>query len=139
LRAFESDLTDAPDLFPPLVALAAHCRGRSVLRGAGRLAHKESDRALALVRMFRALGGDIRREGDGLMVDGERGIAGGTVHAGGDHRMAMAAAVAALGAAGPVTVAGAECVGKSYPDFFTDLTALGAHLSQSTSRSSPPA
>ena len=126
LQAFEIDLSDAPDLFPPLVALAVHARGRSVLGGAGRLAHKESDRASALVRMFAALGGDVRRDGDALVVAGGGGLAGGTVDAGGDHRMAMAAAVAALGAAGPVTIRGAQCVRKSYPDFFGDLASLGA-------------
>ncbi|HOB53699.1 MAG TPA: 3-phosphoshikimate 1-carboxyvinyltransferase [Acidobacteriota bacterium] len=135
-RAFEIDLTDAPDLFPPLVALAVHARGRSVLGGADRLAHKESDRATALIRMFTGLGGDVRREGDVLVVVGGRRLTGGTVDAGGDHRMAMAAAVAALGAAGPVTIVGAECVRKSYPDFFADLATLGARLVRPAAQSS---
>ncbi|HPB29635.1 MAG TPA: 3-phosphoshikimate 1-carboxyvinyltransferase [Acidobacteriota bacterium] len=135
-RAFEVDLTDAPDLFPPLVALAVHCRGRSAMRGADRLAHKESDRATALIRMFTRLGGDVRREGDVLVVVGGRRLVGGTVDAGGDHRMAMAAAVAALGAAGPVTIVGAECVRKSYPDFFADLATLGANLVRPAAQSS---
>jgi len=135
LRAFEIDLTDAPDLFPPLVALAVHARGRSVLGGAERLAHKESDRATALVRMFTMLGGDVRREGNTLMVAGGRRLVGGTVDAGGDHRMAMAAAVAALGATGPVTITGAECIRKSYPEFYADLSALGARIRRISSRS----
>ena len=136
LCAFEIDLTDAPDLFPPLVALAVHARGRSVLGGAERLAHKESDRATALIRMFTRLGGDVRREGNVLVVAGGHRLAGGTVDAGGDHRMAMAAAVAALGASAPVTIVGAECIRKSYPDFFADLATLGARCVRLAARSS---
>jgi len=124
LRAFEFDAGECPDLFPPLVALAAHCLGTSRLQGADRLRHKESDRAAALVETFSRLGIGIVRRGDTLEVQGGP-VSGGEVDPRQDHRLAMAAAVAALCAAAPVRIGQAGCVGKSYPGFFEDLRALG--------------
>jgi len=126
LDQFEFDATHCPDLFPPLVALATSCRGTSVLRGAGRLRHKESDRAAALVEQFGRIGGRVRHDGDTLVVEGAPPT-GGEAEACGDHRIAMALAVGALAAAGPVTVHGHECVSKSYPAFFEDLDELQGH------------
>lgn len=123
LRAFEFDATDCPDLFPPLVALASACSGRSRIAGAGRLKAKESDRALVLIEEFGALGIKVSREGDALEVQGGTCRAG-TVRAHGDHRIAMAAAVAALRAEGSVTIEGSECVAKSWPGFFGDLDSI---------------
>ncbi len=136
LRAFEFDATDCPDLFPPLAALAAFCEGRTLLRGAGRLRVKESDRAAALSEELGKLGVEISVEGDEMRVLGRAPGAYGTsaprraevVDPRGDHRIAMAAAVAALAGAGPAEIRGAECVSKSYPDFFRDLSALGARV-----------
>ena len=121
LSAFEFDATDCPDLFPPLVALASVCKGETRLRGAGRLKAKESDRASVLRDEFGALGVEILVEGDNMVVRGGRGIEGGRVEAHGDHRIAMAAAVAALVARGGVSIQGEECVAKSWPSFFEDL------------------
>jgi 3-phosphoshikimate 1-carboxyvinyltransferase len=123
LEAFEFDATDCPDLFPPLVALACHCKGRSVIQGTERLRHKESDRALALVREFRKMGAHIRVQGGTMEVTGGR-LKGGEVCSHNDHRIAMACAVAGLGSEKGVAIREWACVAKSYPQFFDDLEAL---------------
>jgi len=124
LGAFEFDARDCPDLFPPLVALALACEGESELRGASRLRAKESDRAAALSEEFAKLGASVAVEGDLMRVRGfgrGRKIAGGRVDSRGDHRIAMAAAVASLLASAPVEIEGSECVAKSWPNFFEDM------------------
>ncbi len=120
LRDFDFDATDCPDLFPPLVALAANCKGESRITGVGRLHSKESNRAKSLSETFAKLGIHVRIEEDALVVRGGK-ITGGTVSAHGDHRIAMSAAIAALTADGPVHITGADAVNKSYPGFFDDL------------------
>ncbi|MCE1197082.1 3-phosphoshikimate 1-carboxyvinyltransferase [bacterium] len=117
---FAFDATDCPDLFPPLAALAARCDGTSSIRGVHRLRGKESDRAASLKAAFDELGCPVSFDGDVMLIRG--GAAkGGKVDAAGDHRIAMAAAVAALGASGDVEIVGSECVAKSWPAFFEDL------------------
>ena len=125
---FTFDATDCPDLFPPLVALACHCEGESIIKGISRLKHKESDRATVLKEEFGKLGVTITLQDDFMHVLGGQGLAGGRVCAQGDHRIAMALGVAALGARGPVMIEEAESVGKSYPGFWADLKSLGASL-----------
>jgi 3-phosphoshikimate 1-carboxyvinyltransferase len=123
LRAFEFDATNCPDLFPPLAALACSCRGKTVLLGASRLAHKESDRAAVLAQELGRLGADIKVIGDRMEIRGGR-LRGGTLDAHGDHRIAMAGAVAALNSESGVTIKDEKCVSKSYPGFFEDLESL---------------
>jgi len=123
LSPFVFDATHCPDLFPPLVSLAACCEGRSTIFGARRLAHKESDRANALKEEFAKLGITISIEEDRMEVSGGV-IRGGEVDSHNDHRIAMACAVAALQSQGEVIVGTPESVGKSYPRFFEDLEAL---------------
>jgi 3-phosphoshikimate 1-carboxyvinyltransferase len=123
LRAFEFDATDCPDLFPPLVSLAAHCPGKTVIHGVNRLAHKESDRASALIKEFANLGITLKTMDNALEVEGGQ-VHGGSVDSHGDHRIAMAGAVAALRADSDVIITGDKAVNKSYPDFFTDLEGL---------------
>ena len=123
LRSFEFDATDCPDLFPPLVALAAACEGESRIAGAARLRGKESDRALALSEEFGALGIKVSVDDDMMTVRGGD-IKGGKVSSRNDHRIAMACAVAALVADGEVNIDGTECVAKSWPGFFEDLAAF---------------
>ncbi len=123
LAPFAFDASDCPDLFPPLVALASACTGTSRLSGAGRLRHKESDRAASLSDVFRRLGCAIAVTGDVMEVTGGM-LAGGTVDPRGDHRIAMAAAVAGLVSRDGVLVQSSECVRKSYPGFFEDLESL---------------
>ncbi|MBE2231266.1 MAG: 3-phosphoshikimate 1-carboxyvinyltransferase [Chitinophagaceae bacterium] len=128
LTAFDFDATDCPDLFPPLVALAAYAEGISSIKGVSRLAHKESNRALTLQEEFGKMGLKIEIEGDLMRVYGGQGLTGASVHSHHDHRIAMACAVAALRADGPVVIEQANAVNKSYPGFFRDLEKLGAKL-----------
>lgn len=125
LRPFRFDASDCPDLFPPLAALALGCPGASEIAGAHRLRHKESDRAAALREEFAKLGGRIEVNGDIMTVNGCR-LSGGKASARGDHRIAMALALGALTARGPVEIEGDESVAKSYPGFFRDLEKLGS-------------
>jgi len=127
LKAFEFDATDCPDLFPPLVALAACCEGVTVIHGVSRLAHKESNRGLTLRDEFGKMGLKVELDGDRMLVHGGR-LRGATVHSRHDHRIAMACAVGALKADGPVTIEEAEAINKSYPDFYDDLKLMGGQL-----------
>jgi 3-phosphoshikimate 1-carboxyvinyltransferase len=128
LKAFHFDATDCPDLFPPLVALASVCQGSSFIQGVGRLAHKESDRALTLQEEFGKLGVEILIHGDTMGIHGNAILRAARVHSRHDHRIAMATAVAALRADGPVMIEKAEAINKSYPAFFDDLTKLGVSV-----------
>jgi 3-phosphoshikimate 1-carboxyvinyltransferase len=125
LLAFEFDATDCPDLFPPLVALAAVCNGVSKIKGVSRLAHKESDRGITLQAEFKKLGINITLEGDTMKIYGGTDIQSNTVFSQHDHRIAMACGVAALSANGPVEIVDAESINKSYTDFFEHLIQLG--------------
>jgi 3-phosphoshikimate 1-carboxyvinyltransferase len=121
LRAFEFDATHCPDLFPALAALAAAAEGVSVLHGTSRLVHKESNRAEAIREEYGKLGIEVDLSEENVMRIRGGAVRPAVVSSHGDHRMAMSLAVAALRADGPVTIEGAECVAKSYPDFFRDL------------------
>lgn len=125
LKAFHFDATDCPDLFPPLVALAAYCEGFSVINGVKRLTHKESDRSLTLQEEFGKMGLKIELQDDLMIIHGGEGLNGALVHSHHDHRIAMACAVAALRAQGDTTIEVAEAIGKSYPSFYDHLVQLG--------------
>ena len=129
LEAFHFDATDCPDLFPPLVALAAYCEGTTVIEGVSRLAHKESDRALTLQQEFAKMGVIIKLQDDLMLIEGGGKINGAALHSRHDHRIAMAGAVAALKAEGPSTIDEAEAINKSYPVFYEHLQQLGADVS----------
>ncbi len=120
LRPFEFDATHTPDLFPPLVALAAYCNGVSTIKGVSRLLHKESNRSLTLKEEFKKMNIGIELNGDIMKVHG--GIVhGAKVVSHNDHRIAMACAVAAIAAKGRTEIMDASAVEKSYPGFFNDL------------------
>jgi len=127
LKAFHFNATDCPDLFPPLVALAAYCDGASVIEGVHRLTHKESNRALTLQEEFGKMGVEINFQDDLMLIKGGKGVKRASVHSRHDHRIAMACAVAALGANGDVTIDEAEAVNKSYPQFWVHLDGLKAN------------
>ena len=129
LKAFHFNATECPDLFPPLVALAANCNGKSVIEGTKRLVHKESNRAVTLQEEFEKMGVQIDLQDDLMIIHGGGGIKSATVHSRHDHRIAMACAVAALKADGPVQIGKADAVNKSYPDFYEHLKLLGANVS----------
>lgn len=119
------DLSDCPDLLPPLAVMAAVRHGTTRFTHAARLRLKESDRLETVARMLKAIGGAVTEEEDGLTVYGVSTLPGGTVDGAGDHRIVMAAAVAATRCQGSVVIRGAEAVKKSYPNFWRDYEALG--------------
>lgn len=119
------DLSQTPDLAPALAVLACAAHGQTSFIGAGRLRIKESDRISAIVGMLGALGGNIQEFDDAFVINGPVRLSGGVVDGKGDHRIVMAAAIAALFAIGPVVIKGADAVEKSYPRFFEDLKSVG--------------
>lgn len=126
LKAFHFNATECPDLFPPLVALASYCEGKTVIEGATRLTHKESNRALTLQQEFGKLGIQIDLQDDLMIIHGGTGVKGAVTHSHHDHRIAMACAVAALQATGETTIEEAHAINKSYPDFYNHIQQLGA-------------
>ena len=128
----EIDARHVPDLVPALAVAAARLPQRTVITGAARLRLKESDRLATTAGMLRALGHDCAITDDGLVINGGEpapcGLPAREVDGANDHRIVMAAAVAAAFADRPVRIAGAEAVEKSYPDFFRDFTELGGTL-----------
>jgi 3-phosphoshikimate 1-carboxyvinyltransferase len=131
LRGFTFDATHCPDLFPPLTALAAACDGVTEIAGVSRLTHKESNRGAALRHEFGKMGVRVDVDGDRMIVCGAV-PRGAVIDSHGDHRMAMAAAVAALRASGPVLIDNPDCVAKSYPGFFDAVARLGARVERCT-------
>lgn len=126
LKAFQFNATECPDLFPPLVALAAYCKGTTVIEGVTRLTHKESNRALTLQEEFGKMGISIELQDDLMLIKGGDGVKGASVYSHHDHRIAMACAVAALKATGETVISEAQAVSKSYPDFYEHIQSLGA-------------
>jgi len=104
------------DELPVLCVIATAAEGETVISDAAELRVKESDRIAVIARGLRALGGEVEERPDGLTVYGSR-LHGGRVGSAGDHRIAMAFAVAGLLAGGPVTVEGAESIAVSFPEF----------------------
>lgn len=124
LRGIGIDASQIPDLVPVLATVAAYAEGRTVIYGASRLRLKESDRLASVSAMLSGIGADISQTDDGLIINGGAPLKGGTVDSCNDHRIAMSAAVASVASLGTVTVTGAECVSKSYPDFWNLPTFL---------------
>jgi 3-phosphoshikimate 1-carboxyvinyltransferase len=108
----------------PVLATLGTFGGSVTVSGAGELRVKESDRIAELVAGLRLMGADADERPDGFQVRSGTRLTGGTVHAHHDHRLAMAFAIAALGATGPTTIEGADAVAVSYPAFFEDLERL---------------
>jgi 3-phosphoshikimate 1-carboxyvinyltransferase len=112
------------DELPILAVAATQLSGRTVISGARELRVKESDRIAAMAAGLKAMGAAIEEREDGWAIDGPTRLRGAAVESLGDHRVAMALAVAGLLAEGETQVAGAECVAVSYPGFWDDLEAL---------------
>ncbi len=121
LNSFEADLTDAPDLFPLLAVMAASCEGRCKLRGLHRLVHKESNRAESIAGLLSQLEVVFEIVADEIIITGRNSFPAIKYNCPNDHRMAMAAALAAMNSKGALEIENAECVNKSYPDFWKDL------------------
>ena len=124
LRGVTIDAAPIPDLIPVLSVVAALADGETQIVNAARLRLKESDRLESTAAMLRALGAQVEVHDSGLTVTGRPTLTGGTVDPQHDHRIAMAAATAACGCTAPVTVHDCACTDKSYPRFWTDLSAL---------------
>ena len=124
---YQIDASGIPDLVPAIAAYACLKPGRTRFVHAERLRIKESDRLKTVAGTLSALGADIRETPDGLIIDGKEKLRGGSVSACNDHRIAMMAAVAAVGCENTVEISGAEAVNKSYPAFWSDFNALGGH------------
>lgn len=125
LQGIVIDVADCPDLVPILTVLAANSRGTTHIIHAGRVRLKECDRLHAMTVELNKLGANIQEEPEGLLIHGVGQLHGGCVSSWGDHRIAMALAVATQLCQGKVIIEGAECVKKSYPGFWKDFSKLG--------------
>ncbi|TMF09752.1 MAG: 3-phosphoshikimate 1-carboxyvinyltransferase [Chloroflexi bacterium] len=119
-----ADVAAAIDEIPTLLVLATQAEGVTSIDGAGELRVKESDRIATMAEGLRRMGAIVEERPDGVSVKGPTGLRGAAVESHGDHRVAMALAVAALVASGPTTIEDADCVAVSYPNFFTQLQEL---------------
>jgi 3-phosphoshikimate 1-carboxyvinyltransferase len=128
LLPIDIDVRQTPDIVPPIVAMASCADGDSRIAGVGRLRYKESNRVERLVSEFGKLGAEAKVVDDSLVISGADSLSGGRVDPAGDHRIAMALAVAGLRARGETEIVGADCVSKSYPVFFHDLAGLGGRV-----------
>lgn len=127
LKAIKADLSEIPDLLPILAAAASLCDGDSVFYNGERLRYKETDRLQTTAQMIRDLGGKAEETKDGLIIHGG-GLSGGETSSFGDHRIAMAASIAALKCEREVVIDRGEAVNKSYPNFYEDYKTLGGHV-----------
>lgn len=127
-NAVDVDARDIPDLVPVCAALACYSNGASKIYNAKRLRCKESDRLLSLYAELKKMGAEITMNEDSLTIRGPCAMHGATIDPHNDHRIAMACAVATLGAKGETEIQNSECVKKSYPTFFEDLRSLGADI-----------
>ena len=127
----ELDVSQCPDLVPPLAVHAAVRSGTTRIVNAARLRIKESDRLATVTATLNALGARIEEYPDSLTIHGVDALSGGvSVDCCNDHRIAMMAAVAATRCKAPVTLTGAQCVDKSYPTFWEDYAALGGQIEE---------
>jgi 3-phosphoshikimate 1-carboxyvinyltransferase len=130
LNPFVFDASNSPDLFPALVALAANCDGVSHIKGVERLLSKESNRAKTLQSEFGKIGVKIELRDDFMVIEGSTtkiGLKNVTINSHNDHRIAMSAAVGAVGlldSGSKIIIENAGCVNKSYPGFWNDFETL---------------
>jgi len=117
----------AIDEFPLIFALAACANGETVVTGATELRHKESDRITVMIQALTELGIDAEEFADGARIAGGQ-PGGGTVDSHGDHRVAMALAVAGMMATAPVTILNVDNVATSFPGFVPTMQNLGLDL-----------
>lgn len=123
LKAFSFNAEECPDLVPPLAALATHCSGTSTIYGTKNLKHKESDRATVIASRFGTMGISVDTFPDRMEIHGGKPRES-VIDPAGDHRIAMACAVAALNGEGQIGITNEGCVAKSYSNFFQDLTSI---------------
>lgn len=128
LRGIEIDAKNIPDLVPVLALAASVAQGRTLIKNAGRLQFKESDRLFTVAKTLSDLGSNIAQTENGLIITGKKRLTGGRINAFGDHRIAMMASIASVVCENPVIIDNAEAVNKSYPTFFRDFASLGGKV-----------
>ncbi len=124
---FDFDASDCPDLIPPLCALALDANGVCKIKGANRLANKESNRLEAITCELGKLGANVETDGKSIIIHPQKNINSSIVNSHNDHRIAMMMAIIGLKSE-EMTIIGCECVNKSYPEFFDALKSLGARI-----------
>lgn len=127
---FVIDGSDIPDLVPILTVLACFCNGTSRITNVARLRFKESDRLSVSAECLNAIGGDVTVHEDSLEIHGVETLRGGEIDGHNDHRIPMSMAVAATRCASPLIIRDAECVCKSFPDFFDVYGSLGGDVEE---------
>ena len=130
LNPFEVNIEDWPDAAPALSVLAAFCKGKTTIKGTSRLKIKESNRGEEIVKLLKAYNILAENYEDYIVINGGTPI-GTTFNSPDDHRIAMAAAILSAYAEGNSSISNAECVNKSYPEFFDDFKRLGGDISVS--------
>ena len=128
LKAQDIDVSQIPDLVPALCVLACRAQGTTTLYNAGRLRLKESDRLFAMAYELSKLGAVMEEYDDKLVIKGVGRLHGGRVDSHGDHRVAMALAVASCMADGIIEISNPQVVSKSAPGFFEEFTELGGQV-----------
>ncbi len=128
LKGIDKDISQIPDLAPILAVLMSSARGTSMITYAERLKLKESNRIKTIYSALCSLGADVSYGGDRLSFTGKMPLNGGQVFSYGDHRIAMAAAIASSICINPVVIEDADTIYKSYPDFFRDFESLGGEV-----------
>lgn len=128
IYANQISFSNSPDLGPILSVLAALAKGRTEFIHAERLRLKECDRISCVVEELTKLGANVTETDDGMIFEGVNSFKGGVVDSHNDHRLAMAFAMASLKCEGEITILNAECVAKSYPDFFKVFESLGGKV-----------
>lgn len=129
-NAFDVDASQIPDLVPILTVLAAFSKGTSHITNCGRLRLKECDRLAVTAAELNKLGARVTENSDSLVIEGVDKIHGGICDSHVDHRIPMSLAIASTRSTEPVTINGAECVSKSYPNFFEDFISLGGIVNE---------
>ncbi|MBE6731861.1 MAG: 3-phosphoshikimate 1-carboxyvinyltransferase [Ruminococcaceae bacterium] len=128
LNAIEVSVQDMPDAVPALAALMSLCSGVSLIKNAERLRIKESDRLKSTTNALNCLGAQVEEISDGLVIKGLKCLQGGKTASCNDHRILMAMASVRKGCVNDIELTEAECVNKSYPDFYKDYIKLGGEL-----------
>ncbi len=125
---FELDCSDIPDLVPVLTVLASFCKGTSRLTNIARLRFKECDRLSVTAECLNAMGGKVTVHEDSLEIEGVNELRGGVIEGHSDHRIPMSMAIATTRSASPLIIRGAECVKKSFPNYFDVYKQLGGEV-----------
>jgi 3-phosphoshikimate 1-carboxyvinyltransferase len=128
LKAVDIDAKNIPDLVPICAVLACYADGQSKMFNAQRLKFKESDRLVTVHEELTKMGASINMDRSGLSIKGPCKLHGTNINSHNDHRIAMSCTIAALQAKAETTIENAECIRKSYPSFYNDLTTIGAEI-----------